>query len=461
MDRAMPAGLAASTAALCLLALRPGVGPLMPWAVTLLLLTAAALHGWAGPEQLPGRGTRAWGVALLAAAVLLPPTLSDDVWRYLADGRLVLQGMHPFAWAPASWKVADHLADLTPRVGHPHMHTIYPWAAQLAFAVGAMVGLTGWKALCTMTVAAGCVALGRMNGVPRGAGWWILLHPLVLIAVALDAHVDALGVGLVLLALRARRWPLVALAAGVAGGIKLAPVLVALPRAMRQGGWVGLLLPAASLAILLGGTAMLLGPGLKGTGSLAIYARSWTFMPGIWAWLNDGMMGWMEGRVGGEALGRAVAWTGRATPLWHGGPADLPWLAPVEAAALLARAAGGALWLGLAAHGVHRRLDPAQAWCLLWGGLLAVSPVVHPWYWLWWLPAAALLELPEGGRRVRLAVAPMMLGLWAPARVHWGLSWEDPRALGLVAWGLWLGLALPPLLARRPSGNPGQDTPGF
>jgi len=55
--------------------------------------------GTPGPSALP----IVLAAGLLARAVLLPsaPTLSEDVYRYLWDGRLVAHGVNPYPRAPS------------------------------------------------------------------------------------------------------------------------------------------------------------------------------------------------------------------------------------------------------------------------------------------------------------------------------------------------------------------------
>ena len=80
-----------------------------------------------------------WLVAvfgLLFRATLLPasPTLSDDIYRYVWDGRVQAAGINPYRYAPASEALA-HLRDGTiyPGVNHREIPTIYPPAAQALF----------------------------------------------------------------------------------------------------------------------------------------------------------------------------------------------------------------------------------------------------------------------------------------------------------------------------------------
>lgn len=75
-------------------------------------------------------------VAVLLRLVLLPmqPSLSDDAWRYLWDGRLVANGISPYHHIPADSVLEGYHDELYALQGYPETNTIYPPVAQLIFA---------------------------------------------------------------------------------------------------------------------------------------------------------------------------------------------------------------------------------------------------------------------------------------------------------------------------------------
>ena len=84
---------------------------------------------------------------LLFRLTLLPaePSLSDDVYRYVWDGRVQAAGINPYRHAPDSPEL-EHLRDerLHPRINHPHIPTIYPPAAQFLFLACSFVASSVW-----------------------------------------------------------------------------------------------------------------------------------------------------------------------------------------------------------------------------------------------------------------------------------------------------------------------------
>src|SRR5262245_39492556 len=125
------------------------------------------------------RGAAAFRAMLLAAVVFrliasfAPPSLSDDVYRYVWDGRAQAGGHHRYQFPPADPQRAElRDAVVYPRINHPEITTIYPPLAELLFAALAFakLGVTGFKvafALMDVGVIAALAALLRALGLPR------------------------------------------------------------------------------------------------------------------------------------------------------------------------------------------------------------------------------------------------------------------------------------------------------
>src|SRR5262249_40072484 len=77
---------------------------------------------------LPRVGGAVFAVALAARAALLPapPSLSDDIYRYAWEGRVLLHGGNPYRQSPLDPALAG-LRDsrIFPGVNHPELATIY------------------------------------------------------------------------------------------------------------------------------------------------------------------------------------------------------------------------------------------------------------------------------------------------------------------------------------------------
>jgi len=117
--------------------------------VALSLMGGAWLWTIAHAPQLSRRTTivaLALGLLLRIAALLSAPAFSDDVFRYVFEGRVVwYEGpafpfLHPPSEAPLLG-IPPHLLDEAwLRINHPHITTIYPPLAQMVFAIAGGLG---------------------------------------------------------------------------------------------------------------------------------------------------------------------------------------------------------------------------------------------------------------------------------------------------------------------------------
>jgi MFS family permease len=209
----------------------------------------------------------------------------------------------------------------------------------------------------------------RIVQIPSQAVLVYLWNPLVIVESSHGAHVDAVMVFFVAMALYGmvshRQWSGVLSAAALAAGVLVKgwPILAA-PIFLRRWGRKPTLVFATCVLVPLALFAWNAGWGILGPadgrglfGALRIYAASWTF--------NSGLFFWIERLMGGPAA-RAVAF-----------------LAPVVSGLLI----GWLAWrLGsplqsahpFAADQYHRRL---LRWMVIPLGLyLVLAPTVHPWY---------------------------------------------------------------------------------
>ncbi len=418
MTSRIPASLVISGAAIVLaLAPIPFLGDLRLRITTLLALWLAAHAAYLGAARrvlrrapTPGRGSAfAWilGVGLLVRLVLLPaaPTLSEDAYRYLWDGRLVAAGVNPFPHAPADPALARFHDALFGRLNHADVRTIYPPAAQLLFAAAAAVAPEpiAWKLLLLAVEALLLVSLRsllRRRGLPEERLLLYYWNPLVIVESFGSGHLDVAAASLLLaaLALEERRRPgWAGLAFGVSILTKYVPALLAPAWARRGTG--RLLLVAAGVVLLL--HAPFAGAGSSLWTGLATYSRHWEFNGSLYPLLR-------AAGLGSDAARALLA-------------------AALAACALLA----------------GRRVRPASAAALAcFTALTLLSPTVFPWYLV---PIVALLPLhPDPGWIVVTGLVPLSYitlsgyvtgGAW---RLPVWVPWVEYGTLAL-AWGaVWL-----------------------
>lgn len=373
----------------------------LPSALALLAAGMLAL-GFAAHrlEAAHGRvGAAILGGALLLRLALIPlaPTLSDDVLRYLWDGKVAAAGQNPYALAPDAAELAPLRDELWRRLPHRAIPTVYPPLAVGSFSIAARLPfpLAVWKALATVADLVACallVLLARRLGVPEARAAWYAWNPLVALEVAGMGHVEPLGVAaavgavLLLLARRPRR-PIAAGAAAAAGAlVKLAP-LVAVPLWGRAagGGRQGLRLWGTALVLF----ALACLPVAAAAGGvppgLLIYAKSWEFNGPLFEPLWRLLDGLDAAPRLADLLDTLKVQTNRHDFFNH----FYPYLYPQFLAKVV---------LGLALVGTvllaRPEPDPAAATGRLLGRALLLSATVYPWYLLWVLPWAALRRHP-------------------------------------------------------------------
>lgn len=258
-----------------------------------------------------------WG---LAAAVFfrllwLPslPAFSDDLYRFRWDGLLVANGVNPFQFRPdeiiadgARTALKDErrrnqalpeLQRLYRNLNSPHYYSVYPPVCQFVFGAAARLFPTSTRgfACCLRAVilaaevgiAALLLALLPALGGPPERALRYLLHPLVIVELTGNLHVEGISLFFILLALwllSRQKWGESGLALGLGVATKLLPVL-ALPLLVRRLGWRRSLAYAAVCA----GTVMVLFSPfvsvvlLVNIGrSLNLYFRSFEFNASIY-----------------------------------------------------------------------------------------------------------------------------------------------------------------------------------
>src|SRR6516225_3141839 len=185
---------------------------------TVLALVQGAFYLAAVALTWRGGLSRRALIAVLAVAALMrlgvllaPPYLSDDINRYVWDGRVEAAGINPYRYIPED----PHLVALRDETIFPRINrsdyapTIYPPLAEYIFFLGTRLSasLTAMKATLLVFELAGVLLLFRLlagSRLPRERILIYAWHPLPLWEFAGSGHVDAAVVTFVALALWAR-----------------------------------------------------------------------------------------------------------------------------------------------------------------------------------------------------------------------------------------------------------------
>lgn len=348
--------------------------------------------------------SRALLIAIFAFAVvfrliLLPsrPTLSDDMYRYVWDGRVQANGVSPYLFPPQGvelikLRVGDRV--VWPYINRKDAVTVYPPGAQMAFAaIWRAVGdsVTGFKAVFTAAELLGGLVLLRLlralGQLPERALLY-LWSPLLVFEVAHAGHVDGLMLPLLVGAfwarVRGRPW-LLGLFLGAATLVKLFPALL-LPALLpplfewrggpRLASWDRLRAgPLPALAAF--GATLAAGylPYVLGGASPA------GFLP---QYFNENFNMGLARLLFAAAPGLSLTGAALANVVTFGGPAAM------SAAFLLRPPADGRQALGRC------------LWLIGWFTLFTQN--LFPWYLLWLLPLLAVWVEP--GRLLGFRLAP-------------------------------------------------------
>jgi hypothetical protein len=151
--------------------------------------------------------------ALFRLGILFaPPYLSDDIYRYVWDGRVQAAGINPYRYVPAAPELA-HLRDdkIYPEINRrDYARTIYPPLAEFIFFLTTRVSeRVVWMKLTIVAFEAiaiwALVQLLTSFGLPRQRVLIYAWHPLVVWEFAGSGHVDAIAIAFIALALLAWR----------------------------------------------------------------------------------------------------------------------------------------------------------------------------------------------------------------------------------------------------------------
>ncbi len=415
------------------------------------------------------------GIAVQLAALSAAPQGSDDLYRYIWDGRVQAAGIDPYQYAPAAPQLASlrdpflwpahaphcvhagqrlggstQLADPgCTRINRPIVHTIYPPVAEAYFlgvhylspAGSGTTPIQAGAALCAVLVTVlllyGLPKVGRDR---RLAVLWAWC-PTVALEAGNNGHVDVLAAGITAAALILLARPGAAAAGFTAGALR---------RPMAGGALL-------ALAIWTKVTPVLIVPAvLRRRRPLAVIsagvaATVIVYLPHVLA-VGSGVIGFLPGYLQqeGYANGSRFLLVGMLVPGKWGFLAAFAVLATVALAVLL-------------------RGDPDRPWrgaVVMTGVALAVATPPFPWYAMLLVMLVAFDGRVEwlGLAMVRyLAVSSPLPGVHVPVldalRAAYGLALAVVVAVALIRWHRSRALARPAPAPALPAPAPALPAP--
>jgi hypothetical protein len=177
------------------------------WIALYFGLAFLGYFGW----LLSEKGRSSWrfglGLALILRLLLVftMPALSDDVYRFIWDGRLLANGLNPFSALPSDiMSSGTNIPGMTPELfaelNSPNYYTIYPPFAQGTFWLAAYLSFSSvWgSTLVLKLILLVCEALGlwamlrllRKWNLPEHRVLIYALNPLVIVEVVGNLHYE-------------------------------------------------------------------------------------------------------------------------------------------------------------------------------------------------------------------------------------------------------------------------------
>ncbi len=190
-------------------------------------------------------------IAILFRVVLVGslPSLTDDFYRYIWDGQLVLKGINPFAYTPseAIENGLMHTSVFYEQMNSPNFYSVYPPTNQLMFALSALGGSLSASVLIlkVLAISAEIGTLFLFIKISRHFKQGNLplviygLNPLVVVELSANAHSEAFMVFFIALFVALfikKRNHLAGISLAFAICSKLIPLLI-LPLLITKIGW--------------------------------------------------------------------------------------------------------------------------------------------------------------------------------------------------------------------------------
>ncbi|SER58387.1 transferase 2, rSAM/selenodomain-associated [Nitrosomonas sp. Nm51] len=331
-------------------------------------------------------------ISLLARILMMAVPVSDDVYRYLWEGKITAAGESPYRFPADHAHYASYRDTYWERMNHKDKLTAYPPLAELVFAAVSSMAYTPWAFKLVFVIADLCligvlIALLKQYGMDVRNTIFYAFNPLTLFAIAGEAHFDVLMVLAVMLSVlclerRAYAWSWLWL--GIAVQIKIAAIVLIpyyLWRCNWRYSWVSL--------------APLILPSFYFMDTLP------NMLHGLWAFGGMHAFNGPLHSVIDYLLQREDVWATGVTIVLFG---------------------SFALW-------VNRTVNsPLKAAYLLIAALVLSSPVVHYWYILWIFPFIALYP------SLSWLVLSLTSGVYFTSlySVERGESWYLP------VWAMWV-----------------------
>jgi uncharacterized membrane protein len=211
---------------------------------SLLFLIYAAVCRYATDQEQHIKPLLVFSVFCRLVFIFSIPMLSDDFYRFLWDGHLLIHGLNPYTHLPV--EVLEHMSATDPvfykelflGLNSPEYYSIYPPINQVVFAMAAYIGRQ--DLLLNLLVIRGVLFVFEVGVVfllyqltvlldlPKKNVLVYALNPLVLLEIGGNLHFEGIMLFFVLAAIYfvAKQPKMSGISLGTAIGVKLTPVIL-------------------------------------------------------------------------------------------------------------------------------------------------------------------------------------------------------------------------------------------
>jgi hypothetical protein len=148
-------------------------------------------------------GLIAIGILFRIILFQIGPIASDDVYRYIWDGKVQANGINPYTYAPTDEALKHLHSEMLPsKINYPDMKTIYPPYSQWMFLISYLIAgeeMWGIKLLLLLSEIATIILIFfslRNFKAEEKYSLIYALSPLPILQFFIDAHVDGFGITL-------------------------------------------------------------------------------------------------------------------------------------------------------------------------------------------------------------------------------------------------------------------------
>ena len=323
-----------------------------------------------------------FGLIFRVLLISQDPWFSNDVYRYIWDGRVSAAGINPYQYPPDHIQL-EHLQDedIFPEINYPEIATVYPPVTQFFFWLNFHIGdsIVSWKIILIfleISLTMILFKLAEFLKINKMRVMLFTLNPLVITETYMNGHFEILGLLFLWLAIYLfyikREW-LCILAAVPAVLVKFLPLLIYLPF-MRPQFWKKIL-------IIIGITALLIFPfalsGVIPMSGFFSYINRWSFNGAIFKVITSiiYLLPIKAINIGSFNLNDHLEMVYLNQEFYY----------KIFAAVILLFVIINQ-WRKSQSEFYPAGIRPLTAAFMITGTFLLLTPTLHPWYLLWIIP---------------------------------------------------------------------------